>query len=94
VPHVIMDPGTATLAVGPVGVFPFGTPADFAVTEPSGLATVRLDALGAGTTVNPPGTPPDQEIGNTPGSSLYLGPPDAWLVINILGTDYQFPGYQ
>ena len=85
-----MDPSSATLAVGPVGL----TAADFVVTEPGGNATVRLDALGAGIPAGPPQPfPPDSQIGPGPANE-YLGPPDVWLVINILGTDYQFPGYQ
>jgi hypothetical protein len=84
-----MDPTSATLAVGPIGV----TPANFVVSDPSGLATVRLDAPGGGVAAGPPQPfPPDSQIGPGPGNE-YLGPPDIWLVINVSGTDYQFPGY-
>ncbi len=57
--------------------------------------TFRLDAPGPGFAPNTVG-PPDTVIGGFAANSTpneFLGTPDVWLVINVGGTLYQFPGY-
>jgi len=53
--------------------------------------TLRVDRAGGGVLANPVG-PPDTIYGNG-APNEFLGAPDVWLIINVSGTDYQFPGY-
>ena len=58
----------------------------------SGTGALRVDNAGGGVALNPVG-PPDTQIGSAGPPNEFLGPPDVWLIINVSGTDYQFPGY-
>jgi len=54
--------------------------------------TAQIDNPGGG--LSPQGVgPPDEQISNVGPQNVFLGPPDVWLIINVNGSDYQFPGY-
>lgn len=59
--------------------------------------TLRVSSAGTqptdGTDVDPSAQPITPIVGSGKSSTRYLSEPDAWLKVNIGGTEYVFPGY-